>query len=269
MNDLVIARYAEDLDWIAGVPETFRVIVYNKGGKIDSPIVLARADRIVHRVNEGRESETFLHHMTITEGDAAAYTVFAQGDPFEHSPDFFGLLDHWAQWQPVQALSCQWKGHLPPPQVIRDGSDAIAGLQVRRELFCLANWGPLHFMDEGALRTAVRYWASVGQPEGVNIASHFLRRCRLEELADRAAPCLLGQFAYGAIFAARNDRILALPRESLFLMRHLTTGPAWYGYVMERLWLHLLGMDFLMPVSTEVASFEAARRPVPQFARVE
>jgi hypothetical protein len=42
--------------------------------------------------------------------------------------------------------------------------------------------------------------------------------------------------------------VAALPRETLdFLIQFSTAGIAAYGYILERMWLHLMGADFILP----------------------
>jgi hypothetical protein len=72
--------------------------------------------------------------------------------------------------------------------------------------------------------------------------------CKLDAQAEKADKHTLGIFSYGAIFAARNDLVAAVPRESLELLSQFSTaGVAAYGYVLERMWLHILGADFILP----------------------
>ncbi len=109
MHDLVIARYNEPLEWIVLVPQGFRIHVYNKGAPINSGPVRARVERITDCRNEGRESETYLTHLIEHGAGAGEFTVFCQGDPFEHSPDFLDLLETTSEWQDIQPLSWCWK----------------------------------------------------------------------------------------------------------------------------------------------------------------
>ena len=47
------------------------------------------------------------------------YTVFSQADPFEHSPDFIGLLQSSSNWEPVQNLTFRYsKGWGPSDEQI-------------------------------------------------------------------------------------------------------------------------------------------------------
>ncbi|MDO1582214.1 hypothetical protein [Rhizobium oryzicola] len=252
MHSLVIARYSENVDWLVQVPDNYEIFLYNKGEPIQSPELLKRVNHIIDRPNMGRESETYLHHMMTVKRMDHDFTVFAQGDPFEHSPDFLPLLDTWVEWDKVQALSWQWMAerNIPPASLLDDYMPLLkGGLRVRPERYSLITWGPLDFTDAGASGMSMVYRLLHGNPpEGINVAGHYLRSCGLDELADKAEAHTVGVFSYGAIFAVRNDLIARFPQHGLDAMRNLAnTGVTVYGYVLERLWLHLFGQEFLVP----------------------
>jgi len=73
---VVVARYQEDLTWLADVPAAWSVRVYDKSGEDNG---------YINRPNVGREAETFCHHNA-TE-PPAEWTVFLQGNPFDHWPN--------------------------------------------------------------------------------------------------------------------------------------------------------------------------------------
>jgi len=251
VNSIVLARYNESLDWIQQIPDDFDVIIYNKGAPIESPEVIRRATQIIERPNVGRESETYLHHMMQVRDDQD-FTVYSQGDPHSHSPDFIALLENWRDWNKLQALSWQWlaDNNIPPATLLADYQRELGGrLRVRPERFSLTAWGPIDFIDQGASGMGMVYRICQGNlPDGTNIASHLLRMCKLDAQAEKADKHTLGIFSYGAIFAARNDLVAAVPRESLELLSQFSTaGVAAYGYVLERMWLHILGADFILP----------------------
>ena len=268
MHQLVIARYAENLDWLDRVPPEFEVHVYNKGAPITSAAAVARATRISSRPNEGRESETYLFHtaslasVPTAKKPADPFVVFAQGDPFEHSPDFLALLGAWGAWADVQPLSWRWKVRrdIPPASVLaRETGGFVEGLRVRPELFSLQSWTPLGFHDVGTFWLQETYRQVHGLPDGTNIAAHFLAMCGLGNLAAQADANLLGRFSYGAVFAARRSHIRAVPAEALAKLRRAALGHEVYGYVLERLWLHLFGLPFTQPALLPVrapAAFE-------------
>ena len=226
MHRLVIARYAECLDWLGGVPESFDIVIYNKGGELPAP----RRGRVVARPNAGREGETFIAHI----GDpgtaqAGYFTVFAQGDPFEHSPDFIGLLHTVDRWNDIQPLSWRWKSarNIPPAAILaRDRGAFIGDLRIRPEIFSLSSWAPAGFDDPGAQWLNSTYRRLHGLPEGSNIAAHFLRLCGLADLAAAAEHHQLGRFAYGAAFAVRQENLAAVPPPAQRPCRRLLKCPS-------------------------------------------
>lgn len=73
---LVVAKYREDVSWLADVPASWSVRVYDKSDEDNG---------YIRRRNIGREAETFCHHNA-TE-PPAEWNVFVQGNPFDHWPD--------------------------------------------------------------------------------------------------------------------------------------------------------------------------------------
>ncbi len=252
MNDIVIARYAEDLAWITGIPDEFKVYIHNKGPALTDPAVRARAAAVIDCENTGRESETYLRHIAGCGEPTGEYTVFVQGDPFEHSPDFLALLGAWRQWGDVQPLSWRWKvaRDIPATPILqRETGQFIDGLRVRPELFSLMSWSPLGFYDVGTQWLDATYRDIHSLPEGVSIASHFLRLCDLDVLAAAADRHRLGVFSYGAVFGVRQSRLTAVRPDQVERLRQAALGHQVYGYVLERLWLHLFGAEFVLPLT--------------------
>lgn len=251
MLSFVVARYKEDIAWIDHLPADAVVHLYNKGPAI-APGTLRRDVRLVELRNAGRESGTYMHHlMHDFRADAGDFTVFTQGDPFEHAPGFLDLVRHPHLWRDVQPLSVQWvpEKRIPPPLLTEgDTRDWIGPMRVRSEHFSLMTWAPLHFFDEGAWGIGAAYRQKHRLPSGSNIAAHFLEFCGLEALAAQAAQADLGVFSYGAIFAVRNARIAAFletARAHLEKIELLTRADLNYGYIFERLWLHFFGEPFI------------------------
>lgn len=265
MNKVVLARYKEDISWILDIPVDFKVIVYNKGDEITSEEILKRAE-VINRPNIGRESETYIHHMMTSWENTEDYTVYSQADPFLHSPDFLKLLAAWRDWDDVQALSWCWKEErdVPPRDLLSVARASLDGrLLVRPELFSLNNWGPLEFFDKGARGMGLVYtMINGGAPEQFNIAAHVFRRCKLEALAQAAEAHAVGVFSYGAIFAARNTCAYNIPREALIHLRNFACEPIpAHGYMLERLWLHLMGAPFVRPKSKTIEARPAYELP--------
>lgn len=245
---LVIARYTEDLEWLTEVPSHFKVVVYNKGPLIESLSALDRIDVLKTMDNAGRESGTYLHHIQTQRDDANEWTVFCQGNPFDHSPDFLKLLHQQARWKDVQPLSFRWleEMSIPPAYLLeRETDEYIGDLRIRAENFSLYLWSATRFPDPGSLSLQNEYARIYGLPMGANIASHFLSMGGLDELAEKAEPAECGNFAYGAIFAVRTRLLAALNPAVTSKLIALARGPAVHGYVFERLWLHFFGAPFL------------------------
>lgn len=247
-STLVIARYKEDLEWISDVPDHFRVVVYNKGPLIESLPALRRADVIERRPNTGRESETYLHHLRAHGDSDSEWTIFTQGDPFEHSPDFLELLKHQESWGPIQPLTIRWLDatDIPPRHLIEsETGDWIKGCKIRKEIFSLHSLTALKFVDHGMDGHRSNYRRIYEVEPGENIVAHFLNLCGLPEIAGKATNVDFGKFCYGAIFAANRSRIPMLDPLALSQMIDLANGDGVHGYVFERLWLHFFGEPFL------------------------
>jgi hypothetical protein len=95
--DLVVARYTEDLSWLNAVPPQYRQHVYDKSYGSGVP-------GVIQIPNVGREAHTYIHHICANYNRLAKYTVFCQGDPFHHLPDWLMILDQIAT--SVAAGSC-------------------------------------------------------------------------------------------------------------------------------------------------------------------
>ena len=246
---IIVARYKEDLDWLSLIPDHFDVTVYNKGEEVTAKKALSRNPTIIKLPNSGRESDTYIRHILRREYEPESYTVFLQGDPFEHSPDIIDLLAASQQWKDLQALSWRWRPSavIPPPELLADETGAfIAGFRLRPELFSLFTWNQLHFFDPGAKKIDAEYRSIHHLSPAKNIASDFLQRCGMTELATYAHQSTVGTFSYGALFAAKGSHLNRIPQESLELLLKAANSHHIYGYIIERLWLHLCGEPFLL-----------------------
>ena len=74
---IVVSRYNDDIAWIDEFREN--VFLYNKGPDfVEGALVLP---------NVGREGHTIFHYICENYDILDDYTVFLQGNPFDHSPD--------------------------------------------------------------------------------------------------------------------------------------------------------------------------------------
>lgn len=77
--EVVVARYNEDLSWIAKEFPNERVVVYNKG---KDDLNLPGNCQVIKLPNIGRESHTYLYHIVHNYNQLAERTLFLQGDPY-------------------------------------------------------------------------------------------------------------------------------------------------------------------------------------------
>ncbi len=275
MHTIVLARYSEALEWIVDIPTDFKVIIYNKGQEITSPAVIQRADEIIARPNVGRESETYIHHMMTRKADNRDFTVFSQGDPITHSPDFIDLLKNWRRWDDIQALSWQWltTNNIPTAETLARYQEYFPiHLRVRPETFSLMDWKALEFKDAGAWNMGLVYKTLEGiSPNTSNIAAYVLKKWKLDAQAEEAARHTVGVFSYGAIFAVRNENVARLSDETKQLIYEFATGAAnANGYILERMWLHIFGEGFYRRVPFIDQHASALNLPgVPDTTRVD
>jgi hypothetical protein len=77
-NTIVLSRFNEDINWISLINNNkYNIIIYNKGEKIDNK-------DIIEIENIGREAHTYLHYIINNYDNLSNYTIFLQGEPFEH-----------------------------------------------------------------------------------------------------------------------------------------------------------------------------------------
>lgn len=80
--DLVVARYKEDISWVSKIKnKEIEIKIYNK---FDGENLLP---------NVGREAHTYLYHIIKNYDDLADFTIFVQGNPFDHAPNFLKELE--------------------------------------------------------------------------------------------------------------------------------------------------------------------------------
>ena len=81
---IVVARYNEHLEWTKNFSN---VIVYNKGNPLSDDF----NEKYLNNV--GRESHTYYKHIYDNYDNLADYTIFLQGNPFDHSPNIISNLN--------------------------------------------------------------------------------------------------------------------------------------------------------------------------------
>jgi hypothetical protein len=73
--ELVIARYDENISWLNNIIGKIPIHIYNKGAILDN----TNYGAIISLPNVGRESHTWLHHITTRYASLPDITIFLQG----------------------------------------------------------------------------------------------------------------------------------------------------------------------------------------------
>lgn len=101
--EVVVARYNEEVEWIAEYFPTQKVTLYNKG---KDDLNLPSNVQIIKLPNVGRESHSYLYHIINHYDHLAKMVVFLQGNPFDHSgKELINQITH-KKLQVSQAPSC-------------------------------------------------------------------------------------------------------------------------------------------------------------------
>jgi len=104
--ELVVCRCGEDLAWLRNVPRSVRVTVYDK---TPAPAPLWPGAHPLP--NLGREAHAWLHHLHLRYDSLAAWTIFAQGRPFDHAPDMHAVIRRLAEGD-LPDVDFLWLGFL-------------------------------------------------------------------------------------------------------------------------------------------------------------
>lgn len=241
-NELVVSLYGEDYGWIPAALETCkvdRVVVYNKGPR-DVRIDDARVS-VVAAPNVGREGETFLRHIIQNWGRLPRGVWFAQGDPFEHSPDFVGLLGKWESYadEPYWSMSDRFKESLSmPPKHMVDSSDAYRVDGLRCSNYFVRDMqlvGHCSFLDQGVRVILKEFRDRYRVTDSFEYLSARLRIARPRPITD---------FSFGACFYTLGSCIRRHPRwvyeEARRFLLETDDQGGFQGFVLERYWPYLV-----------------------------
>ena len=79
---IVVSRFNENVDW---TKQFNNVLIYNKGDQIQG-ITNINLD------NVGREGHTYYKHIYDNYDNLDEFTIFLQGNPFDHTPDVINVI---------------------------------------------------------------------------------------------------------------------------------------------------------------------------------
>jgi hypothetical protein len=135
---IVVARYNEDISWLT--PYQDLCVIYNKGNEIELPNIPL--------LNMGREAHTYLHHIIENYENLDDITIFTQGNPFDHCPNFvekikdivdkgiespFVNLSSWVLQ--VHKLNCSYWPHHIWPNLVSDLVEFLFGHTIERDIW--------------------------------------------------------------------------------------------------------------------------------------
>lgn len=207
---IVVAQFKEDLAWLKEVKVPIAIYCKDK-----CPGYLLEASKgCPHKwfiPNVGRESHTYLHHITNNYDNLAGVTLFTQGDPKPHLSDQFDVL------RLLESAGPGITGHR-----------LATGLHEWDEDGLLVHWGKwLDQFKNGEMKTSLttmvrwfKFWLDV-DITGLDSLAYFP----------------------GAIFAMRREVIRRNPLSFYQMLlkelqHHRNPEEAYY---MERAWLYLFG----------------------------
>lgn len=232
--------------------------------------------RVVQLRNLGREADTYLQHIVDYYDDdddkdestaslLADLTIFAQGDPFEHSPHFLELLsaEAMAQFaQPVQPLTDRWKigRSIPPRSVLERYPDQVfelTGSQHLRVHTCAHPMSAhtldmLRFHDPGAANIRQHYMRFNNLTEGDNLIAHLLEyHGRCKQPTNSSSNKInnnknndndgVAYLCFGAMFAVTRRGIRRHRKDTYERLRAYNLAQPFGPYMLERAWMSLFG----------------------------
>lgn len=107
--EVVVARYAEAVNWTRKLPGSVRVTLCDKRG--DLPAGRFPWARVVRLPNVGLEAHAYLTHILDRWDELADVTLFCQGHPFDHAWDLHPVTQAVVAGREV-VHGFRWLGHI-------------------------------------------------------------------------------------------------------------------------------------------------------------
>jgi hypothetical protein len=239
---LVVARYNEDVRWVA--PYNDIACIYNKGCDDLQGII----DRVIPLDNVGREGNTYLHHIMEHYDKLTDKTIFMQGNPFTHNNTVLYGIDNYERMDSLQPMGLGYNECIPPPEIIdRCSTRTSYGLH----FFVLkitenCEYHPDNaFKDKGIDSLIERYKNSYRLTDrakyclpDISVTENFLDRSKVKKTRLPVYP-----FTFCALFSVNRDIILRNDIETYFNISTELTDKnpdgGLNGYILERLWLYI------------------------------
>lgn len=261
--DLVIARYKEDISWLHRVPQHIFLYIYNKNQsntivpqKRFGRVVLAHDHAAPENLNVpersvvcnipniGREADTYLEHIINHYDDLADITIFCQGDPFPHSPDFLDLLNHTRRYSTVQPLTDRYLdiSGIPPKHILANCTqDHLCGSRVYVAPICFKNFAVIDYHDHGGYDVYENTAKHFKFDNGTNVLEWLMK---INGFNIHTPVPSIGYFCYAAIFAVKKESILQHPKSAYINLKNMiASANPLFPSAMERMWLQLFYYD--------------------------
>ncbi len=180
-----------------------RIIIFNDGEPLNDYILYKNMIQL-EGDHKPCEATKYLSYIICNYNKLADRVVFTQASPFDHSPDFIGLLDCYDKWAPVQNLT--FRGHPPPwgfSQVLNEeklgAEQYINNNRVFVDLYLQDNLQGSLFED---------YFIPIFNQQFVrnDIVPYFFNKFNIKEGTYRPK-------AFGACFSVTREIIHKYPRE--------------------------------------------------------
>ena len=245
--ELVIARFNENLDWVKNVPKFYKIKIYNKFMHHDTNFkfrarikrdTLEPSNNIISLSNVGREADTYLTHIIDNYEKLSNITVFCQGDPFPHSPDFLDLLDYYDQFNSVQCLTDRYLDMCPTEDIRNQHTDDfICNKRVCAYPMNTKTFDVLWFNDIGSRDIGTQFRSFFKIDDDANLVDTVLQENGFNL---PKAPDVI-KFPYGAMFSVEKKFILQHPKEAYINLRKINneSGFNLFPHVMERMWMYM------------------------------
>tara|TARA_Y100000389_G_C17471116_1_gene531038 strand:- start:3750 stop:4655 length:906 start_codon:yes stop_codon:yes gene_type:complete len=220
--DLVVSRFDESTNW---VPRN--AILYNKGERM----VNSSLKEIIPLKNEGREGETYLHHIIQNYDNLCEYTIFTQADPFKHNPTFVqDLFDNMDKGEVFRSFGKWWQKEYPPDNIIEGGIRPNIHIG-NRDFVCIH---PTFWEDDGWVRIVRR----IKMRNHIDYIIPWV--CRRLDLVE---PTTGVPISMCGMFGVHRSKIQMYSKSFYEKMRDFLLEHPDHGYVIERFWatLFLLG----------------------------
>ena len=233
-HTIVIARYNEDLDWV--FPYRDCVIVYNKG--LDD---MSNFPKAIKLKNQGREGDTYLHHMLNNYDNLSDRITFLQGEALTHNDTILFGLDNYEKMSDFQPLGLIWLEYknIPPKTILNkyktvtDYGVEYLVIKINSNLDYIEDY---YFFDIGIINVKNGYFKDYECES--DIIAHFLERCKIDIKKQRDSI----NYSWSALFSLKKERIRMYKpdmykriKEQL-VFTHEQAGSD--GYVLEKLWMY-------------------------------